>query len=155
MTDCPFEDYDDIKVGVVKKSPPYHIGLSEITGFATQWDPAPFHLDVDSAQARGFENVFASGVHLLAICVKLCNEIKPQPEFVAGLAWDDIRFIKPVYAGETVHAELRCLNKRRSSAPGRAVLEYEIRLLDSRGECAVQYNVKALVTTSASATDAN
>ena len=137
-------DYDDVLVGHKKSSRMYEVSAEDIVNFARQWNPEPFHLSASAAQARGFDNLFASGVHLLSVAVKLCNECTPLPRFVAGLAWDEIRFHLPVYAGDAVRVEMRCVDKRRSSAPGRAVFDYQVRLLNQAAACVLSYSTTAL-----------
>jgi acyl dehydratase len=58
---------------------------SEMIEFARAWDPQPFH--VDKVQAERTElGLIASGVHLVAIAIRLSSELSDEPfAVVAGL----------------------------------------------------------------------
>ena len=140
------ETYDDIRVGETRHSRPYLIAEDEILSFARQWNPEPFHIDKKAAGSHPIGKLFASGVHLLAICVKLGNEFDPRAEFVAGLGWDEIRFLRPVFPGDLLRLELCCVDKRRSSSqPEKGIITMAMRLFNQMDELILSYSVTAMI----------
>ena len=54
---------------------------------------------------------------------------------VGNLGWDEVRFPKPVFAGDTIHGETRVLEKRESkSRPTNGIVVFEHRGLNQRDE---------------------
>lgn len=118
----------------------------EIIAFARQWNPEPFHIDKQAALDHPVGRLFASGVHLLSICIKLANEIASRDDFVASLGWDDIRFLKPVFPGDTVWLEHGCIDKRRSkSQPEKAVITFALKLFNQHNELNVSLKIAAMI----------
>src|SRR5262245_51016570 len=71
--------------------------------FARQWDPQPFHIDVEFAKAWTFGGLIASGVHTLAVTLKLWIEqgvFRACSLGAAGIG--GVRFAKPVRPGDTL-----------------------------------------------------
>src|SRR5262245_31854876 len=82
---------DDLHVGQRFISGTYLIDEAQITAFARQFDPQPFHLDAEAAKATLFEGVAASGWHTAAISMRLVVESVPIRGGIVGaggeLAW--------------------------------------------------------------------
>jgi acyl dehydratase len=62
---------DDLAVGQSFTSPSHSLDEAQIKAFAGQFDPQPFHLDHEAAQATLFGGLAASGWHTAAITMKL------------------------------------------------------------------------------------
>lgn len=138
--------FDDIRLGETRISRPYPVTEAEIIAFARQWNPEPFHIDKQAAMNHPVGRLFASGVHLLAISVKLANEVAWRDDFVAGLGWDEVRFLKPVFPGDTVRLEHCCVDKRRStSQPDKGIITFSMNLLNQHDELNVSYKVTAMI----------
>ena len=138
--------FNEIEIDQPILSRGYLLEEEEIIAFATQWNPEPFHIDREAVRDTPMGKLFASGVHLLSISIKLGNEVQPRPEMVAGLRWDEVIFSKPVFAGDTLRLELRCVEKRRSqSRPENAIVRFRMRLLNQRNEETVSYFVTAMM----------
>jgi len=100
---------------------------AEIVAFARDWDPQPFHLDEAAGRASLFGGLAASGWHVacewMALWIAHQNremearaargEVVPVPGPSPG--FDDMRWLKPVLAGETV-AYRATLHSARPSA---------------------------------------
>ena len=72
-----------------------------------EYDPQPFHLDEEAAKkVDTWGGLAASGWHTAAIAMRLaarCRPFGPHPLFGAGV--DDLRWLKPVRPGDTIHLE--------------------------------------------------
>lgn len=86
----------------------------EIIAFARAYDPQPFHLDAESARASLFGGLCASGWHTGAIWMrKTCDfrasefarieaEGGTAPVLGPSPGFKNMRWLKPVFAGETI-----------------------------------------------------
>jgi acyl dehydratase len=100
------EWFDDLKFGMRFKSEGVTVSKEDILRFAADFDPQPFHLDEAAAQASVLNGLAASGWHTAAIAMRLAVTARPfgpRPLFGAGV--DELRWLKPVRPGDTLHLE--------------------------------------------------
>lgn len=144
MTDLAY--YEDIATGVPQHTRFYPVSEEEIIRFAGEWNPEPYHVDPEAARQSKIGRLFAAGPHLIAICTKLTNEMRPRPVTVAGMGWDELRFRVPVFPGDRLQAEITPLSKRLSgSQPGFGIVVYGLRLLKEDGSEVLTYTVTTMV----------
>jgi acyl dehydratase len=110
--------FEDIIVGSTSRFGQYHVTREEVIGFATQYDPQIFHLDDEAAAGTHFGRLSASGWHTCAMTMRMMvDNMKANDQ--AGLGSpgvDEIRWLKPVYPGDTLRVEGEILSKRRSKS---------------------------------------
>jgi len=108
--------YEDITVGTRQSFGRYEVTHEEVTEFASKYDPQPFHLDEEAAAKTHFGRLSASGWHTCAMTMRMLVEnMKSQTQ--AGLGSpgvDQLRWLKPVYPGDTLRCETEVFEKRRS-----------------------------------------
>jgi acyl dehydratase len=100
------EWFDDLQLGMRFKSGEATVSREDIKRFAREFDPQPFHLDEDAAEKSILKGLAASGWHTAAIAMRLAAETRPfgpHPLFGAGV--DELRWLKPVRPGDTLHLE--------------------------------------------------
>ena len=110
--------YEDIEVGRRQSFGRYEVSLEEVTRFATAYDPQPFHLDEEFAATTHFGRISASGWHTCAMTMRMLVENMKDVE-QAGLGSpgvDSLRWLRPVYPGDTLRCETEILEKRRSKS---------------------------------------
>ena len=100
MDDRYFEDW---KVGERLETGSRTLGEAEIVAFAREYDPQPFHVDPEAAKRSPFGRLVASGWQTTALTMRLIVE---SGIFGArggiGLGVDELRWLKPVYPGDTL-----------------------------------------------------
>jgi acyl dehydratase len=110
--------FEDIPVGQKHAFGSYQVTREEVLEFARKYDPQPFHLDDDAAAKTHFGRLSASGWHTCAMTMTMLVEnLKLGNQ--AGLGSpgvDELRWLKPVYPGDTLRAETEVLEKRRSTS---------------------------------------
>jgi acyl dehydratase len=108
--------FEDIIVGSTSSFGHYEVTMEEVLEFASKYDPQPFHLDNEAAAQTHFGRISASGWHTCAMTMRmLVDNMKVNKQ--AGLGSpgvDEIRWLKPVYPGDTLRVEGEILSKRQS-----------------------------------------
>jgi acyl dehydratase len=100
------EWFDDLKLGMRFKSGETTVSREDIVRFASEFDPQPFHLDEAAAEQSAFKGLAASGWHTAAIAMNLALQTRPfGPHPLLGMGVDDLRWMRPVRPGDTLHLE--------------------------------------------------
>ena len=106
MNDDDLIYFDDIELGSETVFGHYDVTREEVLEFARKYDPQPFHLSDEGAARTHFGRLAASGWHTcamtMATIIRHFSETEPQ----AGLGSpgvDELRWLKPVYPGDTLH----------------------------------------------------
>jgi len=127
----------------------------EIIRFARAFDPQPFHIDPDAAARSHFGGLCASGWHTAAVWMRLMVEHRRRASQAAiargetattlGVSpgFSDLRWLKPVYAGDTVSYASALLEERPSaSRPGWSVVSRRNTGTNQKGERVFEFTGK-------------
>jgi acyl dehydratase len=110
--------FEDIAIGTKSSFGRYEVTREEVIEFASRYDPQAFHLDDGAAAATHFGRLSASGWHTCAMTMSMLVEnLKNNKQ--AGLGSpgvDELRWLKPVYPGDTLRVESEVMEKRRSAS---------------------------------------
>ncbi|MEH3046432.1 MaoC family dehydratase [Sphingomonas adhaesiva] len=110
--------FEDLAVGTVSRFGRYEVTRDEVISFARAYDPQPFHLSDEAAAQTHFGRLSASGWHTCAmVMAMLVENLKTHRQ--AGLGSpgvDELRWLKPVYPGDTLRCETELLEKRVSQS---------------------------------------
>jgi acyl dehydratase len=105
---------DDLVVGEEQELGSFTFSAEDIVRYARAYDPQPFHLDPEAAKKSLFGGLCASGWHTGAVWMKLMvahrervnAEARRRGERPARLGpspgFKNLKWLKPVYAGDTV-----------------------------------------------------
>ena len=110
--------YEDIEVGVVRRFGSKQVTREEVIDFAGKYDPQPFHIDDEAAANTHFRRLSASGWHTGSMAMRMMVDNMKEHE-QAGLGSpgiEDLRWLTPVYPGDTLRCETEVLEKRRSAS---------------------------------------
>ena len=122
------------------------VDKEQISRFALEFDPQPFHLDEEAARNTIFQGLAASGWHTAALTMRLLveSELRPAGGIVAA-GFDEFRWPKPVRPGDELHLEIEVLEVRPSrSRPDQGLIKLRSTTLNQNGE-AVQVTVGNLI----------
>lgn len=120
----------DIEVGTTRDLGPYSFDADAIIAFAKAYDPQAFHLDDGAARQTHFGGLCASGWHTAAAYMNRLLTTRardaaftaqrgPVPEAGPSPGFRNMRWIRPVYAGDTIRFATKLTDKRASgSRPG-------------------------------------
>lgn len=108
--------WEDIEVGARSSFGRYDVTREEVVDFASKYDPQAFHLSDEAAAQTYFGRLSASGWHSCAMLMRmLVDNMKSNQQ--AGLGSpgiDELRWLKPVYPGDTLRAESEVIDKTPS-----------------------------------------
>jgi acyl dehydratase len=118
---------DDLAEGMTFRSGTHEITRTEVTEFASRYDPQLFHLDEEQARGTLFDGLAASGWHTAAITMRLLAT--SGVPIATGVIGTDISLKWPTATrpGDIVHLEITVTTITPSpSRPDRAsvVLSY-------------------------------
>jgi acyl dehydratase len=146
--------YEEMEVGQRREVGSYAFTVDAIKKFAAKYDPQRFHLDEEEGRKSLFGGLAASGWHVGSACMKMliadaqrqAREALARGEKVAiwgpSPGFRDLRWIRPVLAGDTVTFYVVLESKRLSdSRPGWGILQSRSGGVNQRGE--EVYSIKA------------
>jgi acyl dehydratase len=110
--------FEDVEVGAIQRFGAYRVTREEVVEFAGRYDPQPFHLSDEEAARTHFGRLSASGWHTCAMTMSMVVA-NLQEQKVAGLGSpgiDELRWLRPVYPGDTLSCETEVLEKRASQS---------------------------------------
>jgi len=108
--------FEDLVVGAEREFGSYEVTREEVIEFATKYDPQPFHLSDEAAAKTHFGRIAASGWHTAAMTMAVIARAVVGEE-QAGLGSpgiDELRWLKPVYPGDTLTVRGKILEKTPS-----------------------------------------
>jgi acyl dehydratase len=139
--------FEDIEVGQRRELGSFTFTAGLIKTFARQFDPQRFHLDEEEGRNSLFGGLAASGWHVGSVCMKLlvadgerqAGEAAARGEKVAvwgpSPGFRDLRWLKPVLAGDTISFASEVESLRPSSKrPEWGILEARNTGVNQRGE---------------------
>ncbi len=110
--------FEDVVVGEAASFGRYAVTREEVTEFARRYDPQPFHLSEEAAAQTHFGRLSASGWHTCAMTMAMIvANLETRDE--AGLGSpgiDELRWLRPVYPGDTLRCESEVLETRASAS---------------------------------------
>lgn len=142
--------FEDVEVGARASFGRYEVTREEVVAFATRYDPQPFHLSDEAAARTHFGRLSASGWHTCAMTMAMIVEdLKSRDE--AGLGSpgiDELRWLRPVYPGDTLTCETEVLEKRPSaSRPEMGLYKTRTTALNQDGVAVVTFVSNAMIAT--------
>jgi acyl dehydratase len=134
-----FEDFTEgqvIELGTIPA-----LSEDEIIAFARQYDPQPFHVDPAAAKDTIYGGLIASGWQTALLTMRLMvDKLLNQTAAQGSPGVENIRFLKPVRAGDRLRARYTVLRAEPSAKnPTRGKILGRTELLDDAGD--VVYSV--------------
>ena len=138
--------FEDLKRGDRFKSETYQVSEEQITSFAREFDPQPFHLDRAVARQTMFGELIASGWHTAAITMRLFVQTLNFAEGAIGLGVDDLRWPMAVKPNDVLQVETEIVDLRESrSKPSHGIVRIKNVTTNKRGEIVQTMFASALV----------
>jgi acyl dehydratase len=98
-------------------------------------NPAALHLDEEYAKKTEFGMRIVNSCLTLSFMVGISVGQTTLGTTVANLGWDEVRFPKPLFHGDTIHVETEVLELRDSkSRPNQGIIVFQHRAYNQRDE---------------------
>jgi acyl dehydratase len=139
--------YEDLAVGEVIDLGMTKVTKDMITGFASEFDPFPFHLDEEAAKASLLGGLASSGWQTAALTLRmLVDTFLSKIAAMGGLGFSDLKWKKPVMVGDTIGGTATIAALRRSNShPDRGILTLELDIRNQKGEPVMSMQLANLV----------
>jgi acyl dehydratase len=109
-------------------------------------NPAAIHLDHDYSAQTEFGKPLVNSVFTLGLVVGLSIADTTLGTTIGNLGWEDVKFPKPVFVGDTIRSETTVLDKRISkSRPTQGIVTFLHRGMNQRGEVVCECRRLALM----------
>ncbi len=138
---------DDFRVGEQFETEPVVLGERDIVVFAELYDPQSIHTDPAAAADEAFGGLIASGFQTIAIGFGQFIRLGMfEGVSLGGPAMDEVRWLAPVYPGDTLHtrAEVRAVRPSRSK-PDRGVLELAFRMSNQQKNIVCSFQTVSII----------
>src|SRR5436190_4075695 len=138
---------EDLQVGDRFGSGTYEVTEQGIVDFAQEFDPQPFHLDLDAATRSVFRGLASSGWHTAAMSMRLfvTGDLKLAGGSI-GLGVDALEWPRPVRPGDTLRLETEIVEVRPSrSKPDRGIIRIRNVTTNQNGEVVQSFLASVLV----------
>ncbi len=128
--------WEDIKAGDVVELGSHTMDKERMVAFAREFDPQPFHTDEKAAEASIWGGLIASGWLTGSTLMRLFYDgFLKDTASLGSPGIDELRWLKPVRAGDTLTARLTMLETTASrSKPDRGIVRSLMEVLNQHGE---------------------
>jgi acyl dehydratase len=136
----------DLHVGQRFTSGLHTVDEDQITRFAREFDPQPFHLDHDAAKGTLFAGLAASGWHTAAITMRLLVDGgAPIAGGIVGVG-GEISWPRPTRPGDVLQVETEVVQVAPSrSRPDRGIVTIRSETRNQRGDVVQTFVAKVVV----------
>jgi oxepin-CoA hydrolase/3-oxo-5,6-dehydrosuberyl-CoA semialdehyde dehydrogenase len=146
----PFRKYfDELEIGDALKTHARTITEADIVNFAgISGDFFYAHVDETAIADSIFDRRCAHGYLVISIAAGLFVDPKKGP-VLANYGIDDLRFVKPVYIGDTIHVNLTCKQKipkeiKQGEQP-QGVVKWDVEVMNQHNEVVAHAIVLTIV----------
>lgn len=130
--------FDELKVGQVFKHPIRRTvtEMDNVLFTSLTHNPALLHLDEEYCRTQTeFGQRIVNSAFTLGLMVGISVGDTTLGTAVANLGWDEVRFPKPLFHGDTVSVETEVIELRESkSRPNQGIVTFQHRAYNQRGE---------------------
>jgi len=129
--------FEELEIGAVfQHQPGRTVTEADNLLFSTMsMNPQPLHLDVEFAKESQFGQILVNSIFTLGVVIGLSVRDTTLGTTVGNLGFEETRFPKPVFLGDTLYAETEVKAKRESkSRPEWGIVTFEHRGRNQRGE---------------------
>lgn len=125
--------FGDYETGSTRETGGRTITETDIVLHAGQTgDFYPHHMDAEWCASQDFKQRIAHGTLIFSIAVGMTAGVINPEAFSYG--YDHLRFIKPVFIGDTIRVRVKISGKREHKKPGYGVVSELIEVINQRGE---------------------
>jgi acyl dehydratase len=121
--------FEDFPPGEVVEYGAVDVSAADITTFAREFDPQPFHIDEEAARAAT-GGLIASGWHTSALLLRMnCEAFLVRAAILEEAGIEEVRWQQPVRPGDRLHVRrqtLACRSREGRTSAGEVEFLYEV-----------------------------
>jgi acyl dehydratase len=139
--------YEDLAVGETIPLGPVTVSKEMVVAFAREFDPFPFHLDEKAAKASLLGGLASSGWQTAALSLRMLGDaFLTKIASMGGLGFSDLKWKKPVMAGDAIGGTATIAALRRSRGhPERGIVTIDFDIRNQRNEPVMSLRLANLV----------
>ena len=128
--------WEDFPAGHVREFGGLTVTREDVLAFARAYDPQPFHLDDAAAERSLFGRLAASGWHTAALAMRMmCDAYLLESVSLGSPGIENLRWLKPVYPGDTLAVKLTVLEARpMASRPRVGLVKSQWEVFNQHGD---------------------
>jgi acyl dehydratase len=109
-------------------------------------NPAALHLDAEYMKDSEYGRILVNSCFTLSLMVGVSVGDTTLGTAIANLGWDEVRFPRPLFHGDTVHVESEVVEIRESkSRPRNGIIIFEHRAFNQKNELVASCKRSALM----------
>ncbi|KQT82523.1 MaoC family dehydratase [Aurantimonas sp. Leaf443] len=141
--------FEDFTEGLEFALGPHPVDRAEGLAFAAEFDPQPFHLDENAAEANLLGGLSVSGWHTCAMMMRMmCDSYLLNSTSQGSPGIDYVRWLAPVRPGDTLSGTARVASARLSAKrPTLGIATLETRLVNQTGATVLESRYALLLLT--------
>ena len=137
--------YNDVEVGETWESPARTVTETDIVNFAgVTGDYNPLHVDHEFAKSTLFGRPIAHGLLGLSFLAGL-GSFSPWMRTAAFVRIVEWKFLKPIFAGDTIHVRTEIVAKTIRGRGRRGLITWKRQLVNQSGEVVQEGTTETLV----------
>jgi acyl dehydratase len=132
--------FEDFKIGDIAEFGPLAVTAADIKSFAARFDPQPMHLDEAAAQNTVVGGLFASGMHIVCLHMRLfADGVLRDSTSMGSPGVEEVRYLAPVRAGDRLTLRVEVLGARPSkSRPEMGLVNFRSHMVSADGVPAME-----------------
>ena len=148
--------WEDFAVGERVTTEGVTLSEGAIIEFALRYDPQPFHVNREAAEASPFGGIIASSWHVRAAAFRMVVQSGfLGPNSLGSPGSGETRYLLPVRPGDTLKTTMSVLDKRASkSKPDRGFVTVLYEIKNQRDELVIDFSATQMMRRRPAETDA-
>ena len=132
--------FEDFTVGDIIEFAPLAVTAADIRSFAARFDPQPMHLDEAAKQNTILSGLFASGLHIVCMHMRLfADGVLRDSTSMGSPGVEEIRYLAPVRAGDSLTLRVEIVGARPSkSRPEMGLVNFRSRMVNGDGKAVME-----------------
>ncbi|HLK82201.1 MAG TPA: MaoC family dehydratase [Xanthobacteraceae bacterium] len=132
--------FEDFRVGDIIEFAPLAVTAADIKSFAARFDPQPMHLDEAAQQNTIVGGLFASGLHIVCMHMRLfADGVLRDSTSMGSPGVEEIRYLAPVRAGDSLTLRVEIVGARPSkSRPEMGLVNFRSRMVNGDGKAVME-----------------
>ena len=139
--------WEDYQLGEILKSPSITVTETHLVNWAgLTLDYYPLHMDKKYAETTVMKGRVAHGPLLFGLSVGLmCLKEFLEYDSIIGWLGADMKMVKPVHIGDTIHVESEVVDKRETSKPHQGIQFWLYKIINQNGEVVMENTMKFMM----------